>query len=159
MIKMLEKLINEHGSANILKERLGLKDDQILSLKSEYSSLVQENTDLKRENEHLKISIKQAEQEIERLNEIINPGTKTSSPVELNDIQINIMKQLFDAEDNITADEFAYSMGIQKGKIQYHIDILLETNFIDEGPIVIEEPQTYYLTKTGRKYLIENNLI
>jgi len=155
MFKMLEKLINEHGSANILKERLGLKDEQISSLKDEYSSLVQENTNLKRENEQLKTSFDQAQQEIEGLKKIIDSGTKVSSPPELSDIAINIMKQLFNTGDEITTDEFASSLGIQNGIVQYHIDILLEIEFVGEGPIIIEEPQTYYLTKLGRKHLIE----
>ena len=34
MFKMLEKLINEHEGAQILKERLGLNDDQIVSLQN-----------------------------------------------------------------------------------------------------------------------------
>lgn len=57
MFNMLEKLINEHGSSTILKERLGLREDQISLLKKEYGTLLSENETLKQENHELKDQI------------------------------------------------------------------------------------------------------
>lgn len=51
----IEKLINEHGSSNILRERLLLASDQYSALEKEKSCLKSENEILKTENANLKI--------------------------------------------------------------------------------------------------------
>lgn len=48
MLQLFKDLINEHGSSDILRERLLLASDQ-------YSALEKENVILKLENENLKI--------------------------------------------------------------------------------------------------------
>lgn len=57
MIQLFKDLINEHGSSDILKERLGLAIDQ-------YSILEKERDVLKLENENLKIENKKLSEKI-----------------------------------------------------------------------------------------------
>jgi regulator of replication initiation timing len=52
-----EKLINEHGSATILRERLGL-------IKTQYEELERKNSDLKSENETLRFQVEQLKKQI-----------------------------------------------------------------------------------------------
>ena len=61
----IEKLINEHGSSVILKERIALANDQ-------YSSLESKLNDLQSENEHLRIDLEKAKIQIHQLQERIN---------------------------------------------------------------------------------------
>lgn len=53
IFREIERLITEHGSAAILKERNSLLRDQIDILKSEFTKLDRENSDLKRRNAEL----------------------------------------------------------------------------------------------------------
>jgi hypothetical protein len=73
-----EKLINEHGSASILKERISLANDKYSLLEEKNTFLKQENEMLKKEKEILKsenqtlnLNLQQAEQKIRQLEEQI----------------------------------------------------------------------------------------
>ena len=54
LLNSIEKLINEHGSAAILRERLDLLRDQIEMLEKKAGQLEAENAALKNENLNLK---------------------------------------------------------------------------------------------------------
>ncbi|OGW25492.1 MAG: hypothetical protein A2X55_03270 [Nitrospirae bacterium GWB2_47_37] len=60
LLDKFEKLINEHGSASILKEHLSL-------MKSQQAILERENEDLKKESASLKSKIDVLEKEIQNL--------------------------------------------------------------------------------------------
>ena len=62
-----EKLINEHGSATILRERISLAEDK-------YDALERKASELEAENETLKSDLEKATKEIDRLNKIIEPS-------------------------------------------------------------------------------------
>ena len=75
----IEKLINEHGSATILKERISLVNDKYSFLEKKNVALCQENETLKKENEiltaenqTLKLNLQQAEQKRRQLEEQIS---------------------------------------------------------------------------------------
>ncbi len=123
MLKMLEKLINEHGSAKILKERLGLKDDQIQSLKNEFSGL-------KSDNENLKISLDKANQEINRLKEAMLPTTESGSVNGIAETGKDILTKLFNTAEYITKDELCDIFSLEHGVIGYHVDFLIENEFL-----------------------------
>ncbi len=68
IFKEIERLITEHGSAVILKERNSLLRDQLDMLKSEFTKLERENAQLKRRNAELERELaasKQSEQFVE----------------------------------------------------------------------------------------------
>lgn len=71
MLKMFEKLINEHGSSVILKERLQLFSDKYTILGEKLDSSNQKNEALAAENQSLKTQLDQTRKEIERLEDII----------------------------------------------------------------------------------------
>ncbi len=75
----IEKLINEHGSAVILKERISLANDKYSMLEEKNSTLNQkieiletENQKLKTENQTFKLNLQQAEQKRRQLEEQIS---------------------------------------------------------------------------------------
>ena len=61
----LEKLINEHGSAAILKERIALAEDQ-------HSAIEKKVIELQSENERLRLYLEKAQVQIQQLQERIN---------------------------------------------------------------------------------------
>lgn len=54
LIGQLERLINEHGSATILKEHLALVNTKLALLKENIEKLEKENADIKKENADIK---------------------------------------------------------------------------------------------------------
>jgi regulator of replication initiation timing len=54
LLDSFDHFINEHGSANILKERLALASDQYAFLEQQFAALKSENEILKTENKDLK---------------------------------------------------------------------------------------------------------
>jgi len=59
----IEKLITEHGSAAILRERIALANDKYSALQAENSSLKSQNAILKSENEALKLDNKKLQEQ------------------------------------------------------------------------------------------------
>jgi hypothetical protein len=155
MFKMLEKLINEHEGAKILKERLGLNDDQIVSLQNEFSSLVQENENLKNKNKLLMSSLEQAKQEAIRLEQILDTDAKSNTPEDINDNSKHILKKLFEGTGETTAEDFAEFIDVQVDLIEQNIEELLDKNLIEYGSLMMGEPATYLISEEGRKYVIE----
>jgi DNA-directed RNA polymerase subunit RPC12/RpoP len=60
----LEKLINEHGSATILKERISLLNDQHAFIEKQVLALKEQVVNLQRENESLKIDKRQLQEQV-----------------------------------------------------------------------------------------------
>lgn len=67
-----EKLINEHGSAAILKERISLANDQYSFLEKQKISLESDNENLKDENRALKLNLEEAKEKIKEFEEQIS---------------------------------------------------------------------------------------
>ncbi|MCU7795853.1 MAG: ArsR family transcriptional regulator [Candidatus Thiodiazotropha sp. (ex Myrtea spinifera)] len=155
MFKLLEKWVNEHGSANIMEKRLGLKEDEIAAVHRELTSLMSEHSQLQSENEQLKASLKTAEQEIKRLNEIINSSAESQSSNELDEVKANILKTLFKTNSHASISQLSSHLGIEGSLVQYHIDGLKENDLIAYGPLMVNSPATYRLSNNGRKYVVE----
>ena len=65
----LEKLINEHGSAVILKERISLANDKYSMLEEKNSMLEKKVEILESENQTFQLNLQQAKQKIRNLEE------------------------------------------------------------------------------------------
>jgi len=158
----IEKLINEHGSASILKERLGLAEQQ-------YSILEQKNSALDAENQSLKTQLQQTEKEIQRLNNVVEGFSENQSSCQLNGITSSILEFFFDAPQNISREEVSAHIKKEIGIISYHFDILQESGFIQQATIGRGSPRghsarlgssqpisaTFRITPSGRKHVVE----
>lgn len=165
MLKMLEKLINEHGSSAILRERLKLFSDQYSALEKENSDLKTKISVLEKCNKKLESQLDQAKQEIQRLNEVINTlAKKEDSTDKLNEIQSQILQYFFKANSGMTVDHIASTFSIEIGNSQYHLDALINKKLIATssstiGNVWSDVPTPscthYAITQSGRKYVIE----
>jgi hypothetical protein len=70
ILELLEKLINEHGSAAIKGEQIALLKEQFSVLKSESALLKGENLQLKTENVNLRLENKDLRSEINRRDQL-----------------------------------------------------------------------------------------
>jgi len=165
-ITLIEKLINEHGSSSVLKERLELLRDQISILEKENSVLKLENATLKDKEHTINSEFNKATKEIERLNQIIERLKKDDTKVHLDAIKEKILKFFFDACCGMSVEDVAASLSMNASIAQYHFDLLLEDKLIAPIRAAFESswaresgPALFEITSLGRKYVIENRLV
>lgn len=68
----LEKFINEHGSAVILKERIALANDKYAALEQELAASDAANKLLYSDNQNLRVDLEKAKVEIQNLEEALS---------------------------------------------------------------------------------------
>ncbi len=153
MLDMIEKLINEHGSSTILKERLELFNDKYEALESKLKNAEKENQLLLKENEQLKSEVASLKEEI---------GESNAKSSQLPDIQINILKLLFNESDWVREPNLINHMQLEEGLAKYHLTELIEKGLLKRplrsgsNPMVSSRGNTEHaISDQGRKYVVE----
>ena len=154
-----EKLINEHGSAVILKERISLANDKYVALEARVTGLETEIIDLKAkksalqaENQRLKVDNEQLTIKIQDLEKI--PYSHDNL---LDEEKVKILMALAKQEWSY-AEHISRSLGIGIQVVQFHLDELQN----DEMALVSDsmgDSSEWTLGHEGRRYLIKNKLI
>ena len=119
----------------------GLKKDVIDLFKEKNALLTDKIAILEKESSDLKTKIQKLEQELERLR------PKADG---LEDEQKKILKLLFDRDRHLSLEEIARSLGIIKGIVQHHFDVLFGEGMIGPGPL-----GTCGLSSEGRAYVVK----
>jgi predicted nuclease with TOPRIM domain len=148
MLDMLEKLINEHGSSAILRERLELFSDK-------YAMLEDKNSHLAERVSELELKLSKANEEITRLNNFIASVEKVEPPVGLSETEMQILKYFFDTNQQLQADHIAQEFNIAVGNAEYHVNKLLELELLYDC-LASGEQTRYQIDANGRAYIIEN---
>ena len=155
MLNMFEKLINEHGSSTILKERLQLASDQYSILQDKLEASEQKNSALAAENQSLKTQLQQAQEDVKRLQEVVEASTETKGVKKLSEIEQQILSTLFETNTYFSPAQLAAQFSVEESLMQYHIDHLFNIQLLGYGPITANEPMYYVLSEEGRKYVVE----
>ena len=155
MLDMLEKLINEHGSSTILRERLELFSDKYSILEEKLESANQKNSALEAENQSLKTQLQQTTQDVARLQDMIDSATESQSGDKLDEVKERILKIFFETNSDFTIAHLSQSLGIEESLVQYHIDTLKESELVAYGPLRINSPTTFKISTQGRKVVVE----
>lgn len=160
----LEKLINEHGSATILKERIALANDKFSALEKEFAASKQQVTDLKTrvteletENQSFKLDNEKLRQEIQRRNDESEKEKEKSHGNSLEEIKVKILIYMANYEETYVGS-VASALGIGLQTAQFHMEELVDANMINMSCYFGGE-STWYLAQDGRKYLVRSNLI
>src|SRR5262245_39891677 len=101
----LEKLINEHGSASILRERLELAREQH---NSEIGAFKSERDGLISERDRLRTELRNAQTEIQRLQAQVEQLRPKDG---LEEMEVSILKLLSQVQKSMTAREIAQRLG------------------------------------------------
>jgi septal ring factor EnvC (AmiA/AmiB activator) len=153
MLAMFEKLINEHGSSVILKERIELINDKYEALETKLVNSEKEKELLQQENELLKQKIEQLQAQV-----IESQPKGDDLPTE----QQSILKSLFKANSSVRDEIIAQELNIEIGVLNYHLDELQEKGFLNHPSIIMGNSITgakgfkkRSISKSGRKYVVE----
>ena len=145
----IEKLINEHGSAEILNQRLGLAKDQ-------YEALERKNAELAQENEKLKKQATELKQENDRLKQAsADPDDKTS---EFTDDTRRMLAAFFNCDD-ISLENIASMIGMKMPMARYHLGLLESARMVrPTGVESFSSPMLFAIQQEGRKYVVKNRI-
>lgn len=154
MLDMFEKLINEHGSSAILKERIELINDKYEAMQGKFDNSEKENELLRKEVGVLK-------QQISTLQSQVASAQPQSN--ELPKEQQDILKLLFIANDYVRDELIARELNLEMGMLTYHLDELLEKKLLDMPSYISGSEfngSTGYseqgISTKGRKYFVEH---
>lgn len=154
----LQKLINEHGSAAILRDHLALFKDQIVILEKKAASLESENAILKAENDKFK-----SETQNLRIanNELATKIQTYENPIQdnlLDEPKVKILMFLSTQTNRIVVDYIAPATGLSHQATLFHLEELAKRRMVSKILNMIN-PTTWSLAQEGRRYLIEHNLL
>jgi len=158
-IVYIEKLINQHGSSTVLKERLELLKDQISALEKRNSALKLNNTILRSKKNTIESQLNKARKEIERLNQFIQKLEKDEAKTRLDAVTEKILKMFFYRRRELSVSEVADTLSIDVRTTRYHFNFLLENNLIKQTRVGFvsmngrkRDPQ-FSITSSGREYI------
>ena len=156
--EQLQKLINEHGSASILRDHLALFKDQIILLEKEISSLREKALDFQSEKELCKAKTQQLTKDNEELREKIQKYEQSHSSL-LDTEKINILFLLHKNKGGLMTFQIAQNLKISEDIANYHLQELRKDRLIRGGLPVMPGQDSWNIGDRGTKYLIENKLI
>ena len=156
MLDLIQKLITEHGSSSILRERLELFSDK-------YEKLEDMNAQLEERNGELKSKLFDAREEVERLSGIVESYNNNQSAKSLSPEAKQIIEYFYEQGDDVSAQEIIsvfyadpepYQFDLSE--VNYYIDILGDYGLVRQSrAITNRSPAKYCISKKGRRYVIE----
>jgi regulator of replication initiation timing len=150
-----EKLINEHGSATILKERIALANDKYSALEKELSTFKAREAELAAENQSLKLDNEKFRQEIQRRDDECEKKKSHKTPLDGPKVKILEYLSEYDAS---TTDEVAVGLNIKLQLVKYHLEELYKSHMVDQEHNPLGS-NWWSLKQAGRKYLIVTGIL
>lgn len=161
----IEKIINEHGSAVILKERIQLLNDRYAALEQRCIAAESQRDLIAAELEALRAKAQTMQAEIDEVRRLQNQADKerqensTALPAD----RVAVLVAICNHPD-IQSKDIAELVGVGAQMAQWHVDCLEGMGFVHVN-LVLEafpyEPGGRFLTLTaaGRAYLAEHGLL
>jgi predicted transcriptional regulator len=148
-----EKLINEHGSAVILKERIALANDKYAALEQKLAESELAAKKLGSENQRLNVELEKAIAEIQNLKRL----AEKPHGDRLDEVKEKILVLL--ASQDSFEDNIAQTLGIGSQVAKFHLQDLSEMEFIYRSLSMSGQRFPWQLDQEGRRYLAEHGLL
>lgn len=147
-----EKLINEHGSAVILKERIALANDKYAALEQRLLASELRARELDSENQCLRLDLERARAELQNLQALSANGHGKRLP----EIQERLVLLL--AASVQYAPKVAVEFGMNDQTVLYHFEEI-EKACMAKGLRVHGWDTEWHLLPEGRSYLVRHGLL
>jgi hypothetical protein len=146
----LQDLLKEVPLSAVLQERIKLAEDRFATADRENAGLKLQISALENENGELQRAIADLRAKIPQ-----RPG------VSLSDDTKRALVHLFRATDIDDRGDrtMARALGIELGLMKYHLDLLDAAGLAILGSSSYEGENYWALTQSGRRFVVENNLV
>lgn len=153
LLDAINKLVSEHGSASIMKQRLELLKDQAAVIDKKLATAEAENQRLKKENQRL-ITENQRLQE-----EVVKLKAAASSVNDLPKEAVQLLQRIANA-NGIRADFAASGLSVSQAMLDYLVDLLEQRRLVERSGISVNGSAIpCYATPKGRDYLAKAGLL
>ena len=149
----IEKLINEHGSAVILKERIALANDKYVALEQKLSECDAAKIKFHAENETLRLNLEKASVEIQHLKKL----TEKIHGSPLEEIREKILIALTQHE-TLETEEVSGLLNIGKQLAAFHLEELKKADMVNDY-FGFDMPTCWGIVQGGRAYLVSRGLL
>jgi DNA-binding transcriptional ArsR family regulator len=140
---LLTDILKEIPQAAVLKEK-------IAAIEAKYAAADTENAILKDD-------LRKANTEIVKLRKQVEDLTPKD---DLDEIEMQLLQRIVKyGPDNQYVGVFTQDMGLQRQRIEYHLQRLLETGYVESGLYDPDFGEHYELTQKARSLLIRNGLL
>ncbi len=157
----IEKLITEHGSAAILKERIALAADQYAALEKKLSDAELRAKELESENQRLELDNFKLKEKIRDLEKQLSENHDKSSLEEVRERILILVSQ----HEDITDAQVARAVGVGEQLATFHLMELEKIKLVDSMHIAgsdwtgTRSRTEWYITQAGRSYLVSHGLL
>jgi len=148
-----EKLINEHGSAVILKERIALANDKYSALEHKLSECASAKMELESENEALRLNLEKAKIEIQNLKKL----SEQSHGQRLEEIREKLLL-LLSAQTDITSQQIGRSASINPQLATFHLTDMQDKGLVNASYSFGGDTE-WSIAQDGLGYLVRHGLL
>ncbi len=152
-IAAIEKLINEHGSAAILRDRLLLASDQFNALERKNVEFTSRIGELEAEIQNLRARVTATETERDQVKESAQRHGSADRPELEQQILVSLASQ-----PGLTIPQIARHLQVGLERARFHVDELFHAEFIYGAHFMGRESE-WHLGQDGRRYLLQRNLL
>jgi len=149
----IEKLINEHGSAVILKERIALANDKYAALEQKLAASELRAKELESENKGLRSNHEKAQVEIQNLKKL----TEQSHGSRLEEVKEKILVALTQHEE-LEAGQISRLLNIGSQLATFHLEELKNSDMVNDY-YAVDSPVYWGIVQGGRAYLVRHGLL
>lgn len=158
----LERLINEHGSASLLRERIALANDQYAVLQGKLDAAEAEKARLNAELESARAEVaelRRHQAEVER-----QRHDKSARASDLSAERVAVLKAVC-LNDGAVVEQIAGIAGLSVQITQWHLDALSNAHYVSSSTELgmewmgTENRTDYTVYPAGRAYLAERGLL
>jgi chromosome segregation ATPase len=153
LLDNIERLINEHGSAVILKERIALANDKYAALEAKASNLQAKVAELEAENGRLNLDNNQLNVKIRHLE-----GRLTGRHGQRLEEIRELILQLVAAHPEATSQQISSGMGINVQLVTFHLTELERSKLV-HGSYSVSDEAEWSVAHEGRAYLVRHGLL
>ena len=154
--ELIERTENRAFAADLLEIQ-----SMIGEIQSEQARIQEQNIQLMEENVELKQTIDSLKEKVETLEQQIDsPHATNSTPIEpLSDQEKQILKYLVEAESEMAElGDISRALSLNQAKTTYWLDKLTDRK-MPSLALSLGGPSMFYLSRGGRDYLMENDLL
>lgn len=152
-----EKLINEHGSAVILKERIALANDKFAALEQKLSECEAAKIKLNAENEALRLNNEECKKQRRALEEKLSQ--RLGERLEKTEESVLV---ILSNHDGLSDQKICEIAVLEKKRCTYYLHELKAKKLAEATPCIDENDymvDSWHITQEGRRYLVSNGLL